>query len=89
MLGSSSKRFIDHPPGSQIEICPTASEIGGAIAKLLQKGADVGGKPSVGGMGLIIDYGGDKAFENSLRVREEHVRMVECILTFCFVAFRH
>ncbi len=86
MLGSSSKRFLDCPPGSQIEICPTSGEIAGAIAKLIRKGVDIGGKPSVGGVGLIIDYGGDKAFENSLRVGE-HVRIVECTLTFVSLDF--
>ena len=54
--------------GSQIEVSPDAYRIARKVGELLQSGKDVDGKPSVGGCGLIIDYGGAKPSEDSLRV---------------------
>lgn len=47
---------------------PDAFRIVRKIGELLECGREVNGRLSLGGCGLIIDYGGDKSFGNSLRV---------------------
>lgn len=70
LLGQSSNRFSKLPVGSQIEVSPDAYRIARKVGELLQSGRDIDGKPSVGGCGLIVDYGGISPSEDSLRVGE-------------------
>ena len=69
VLGNSSERFRDLPVGSTIEVSPTAFRLAHKIGQLLSTDTQVGDKQSLGGSGLIIDYGGDQVFEDSFRVR--------------------
>ena len=62
-LGASSPRFKTKPLGSQVEVCPTAYKIARQVAEF------IGEHSTVGGSALFIDYGDDKAFGDSLRVR--------------------
>jgi len=64
-------------------VSPDGYRIGRKIGELLQGGKDVDGKSSVGGCGLIIDYGGAKPSEDSLRVRCNSKKSYE-ILTIAF-----
>lgn len=50
---------------------PDAFRIARKLGELLECGREVDGRSSVGGCGLIIDYGRDKVFGDSLRVRFE------------------
>ena len=70
LLGHSSPRFQDIPAGSFLEVSPTAFRIAHRISQLLsnKNSADDKTTSLVGGCGLIIDYGDDKAFANSFRV---------------------
>jgi hypothetical protein len=77
LLAQSSKRFSKLPVGSQIEVSPDAYRIARKVGELLQCGKEVDGKPSVGGCGLIVDYGGAKPFEDSLRVGSKVTRESE------------
>jgi NADH dehydrogenase [ubiquinone] 1 alpha subcomplex assembly factor 7 len=67
LLSMSSPRFKDLPAGSSLEVSPTSFRIGRQVGELLSsaKGETLG----LGGCGMIIDYGGNKAFDNSFRVR--------------------
>ena len=73
LLGHSSPRFQDIPAGSFLEVSPTAFRIAHRISQLLSN-KNFSNKnsedetTSLGGCGLIIDYGDDKAFANSFRV---------------------
>jgi len=53
-------------------VSPDAYRIARKVGELLQSGKDVDGKPSVGGCGLIVDYGGAKPSEDSLRAFKNH-----------------
>ena len=69
LLGHSSPRFKDIPVGSFLEASPTAFRIAHRIGQLLSNKNSAEDKTtSLGGCGLIIDYGDDKAFANSFRV---------------------
>ncbi len=86
LLGFSSPRFLNLPVGSFIEVSPAAFKIARQVAQLisgtsesevehrknLQK-RDVapGLTSSVGGCGLIVDYGGDKVYGDSFRVSSQ------------------
>lgn len=65
LLGLSSPRFKDLPSGSTVEVSPAAFKIARKIGELL---ASPGESASSGGCGLVIDYGGDKAYGDSFRV---------------------
>ncbi len=52
-----------------LEVCPTSFKVARKVGELLAKGKSGEEAPSAGGCGLIIDYGADHAFGNSLRVR--------------------
>ena len=68
LLGHSSPRFQDIPVGSFLEVSPTAFRIAHRIGQLLSNKNSEDKTTSLGGCGLIIDYGDDKAFANSFRV---------------------
>lgn len=82
LLGLSSPRFNGLPLGSFIEVSPTAFRIARQVAQLVSGTAepepliqhnhkhDVAPNTdeSAGGCGLIIDYGGDRAYGSSFRV---------------------
>ena len=68
LLGHSSPRFQDIPAGSYLEVSPTAFRIAHRISQLLSNKNPEDKTTSLGGCGLIIDYGDDKAFGNSFRV---------------------
>ena len=68
LLGRSSPRFQDIPTGSFLEVSPTAFRIAHRISQLLSNKNSEDETNSLGGCGLIIDYGDDKAFVNSFRV---------------------
>lgn len=63
LLGLSSSRFQKLPIGSRIEISPAAFKIAYRLGQLVELDAD---KPT--GCGLVVDYGGEKAYGNSFRV---------------------
>jgi NADH dehydrogenase [ubiquinone] 1 alpha subcomplex assembly factor 7 len=66
LLGHTSPRFKDIPVGSFLEVSPSAFRIAHKISQLLSN-KDIK-RPSLGGCGLIVDYGDNKAFANSFRV---------------------
>ena len=68
LLGRSSPRFQDIPAGSFLEVSPTAFRIAHRIGQLLSNKNSEDKTTPLGGCGLIIDYGDDKAFANSFRV---------------------
>lgn len=68
LLGHSSTRFQDIPAGSFLEVSPTAFRTAHRISQLLSNKNSEDQTTSLGGCGLIIDYGDDKAFANSFRV---------------------
>ncbi|KAF8802501.1 DUF185-domain-containing protein [Phlegmacium glaucopus] len=72
LLGYSSPRFQGIPVGSSLEVSPTAFRIAHKIGQLLSSENSGAKKTSLGGCGLIIDYGGDKAFGDSFRAFKEH-----------------
>jgi len=59
LLPAASTRYSSLPVGSRMEISPDSSHIVRSIGKLMEKG---------GGVGLVVDYGGDRSFSNSFRV---------------------
>lgn len=62
-LPATSPRFPSLPVGSRIEIAQDSFKIMRKVGQLL------GGKDGKGqGAGLVIDYGGDKAYGTSFRV---------------------
>lgn len=68
LLGHSSPRFQDIPIGSSLEVSPTAFRIAHKIGQLLSSENSGDQRTSLGGCGLIIDYGSDKVFSDSFRV---------------------
>ncbi|KAF9223718.1 DUF185-domain-containing protein [Gyrodon lividus] len=68
LLGHASPRFATLPVGSRVEVSGTSVKIARQIAELIQ-GAEKG---YAGGCALVIDYGGEKVFGNSLRAFKEH-----------------
>ncbi|TFK28144.1 DUF185-domain-containing protein [Coprinopsis marcescibilis] len=78
LLGNSSQRFRNLPVGSTIEVTPASFRIAHQIGRLLSdedplsQTAETGGDKGVGGCGLIIDYGGDHAYEDSFRAFKDH-----------------
>jgi NADH dehydrogenase [ubiquinone] 1 alpha subcomplex assembly factor 7 len=58
----SSPRFQKLPIGARVEVSPAAFKIARKVGEVLC------GQKSPGGAALIVDYGGEKAFGNSLRV---------------------
>lgn len=62
LLAASSPRFRAGPRLARIEVCPEGWKLARALGKLISNpGAG-------GGAGLIIDYGDEHYFGNSLRV---------------------
>ena len=66
LLGLSSPRFKDLPPGSTVEISPAAFKIARQIGELMCEGDGKGDGSA--GSALVVDYGAEKAFGNSFRV---------------------
>ncbi|WOO85733.1 Protein arginine methyltransferase NDUFAF7, mitochondrial [Vanrija pseudolonga] len=62
LLPASSTRFSNLPVGSQIEVSPESSRIVHSVGNLMNNG----------GAGLVVDYGGDKAFSSSFRAFRKH-----------------
>lgn len=65
LLPASSDRFERIPVGSRLEVSPESSKAVREMGKLIQNG----------GAGLVIDYGADRAFSDSMRVRQHHVSL--------------
>jgi len=63
-LGHSSPRFQNLPDGSSLEVSSLSFQIARKVRELLTGGRT---HSPYGGCGLIIDYGGDHAFSDSLR----------------------
>ncbi|KAJ3844798.1 S-adenosyl-L-methionine-dependent methyltransferase [Lentinula raphanica] len=86
IFGNSSTRFQSLPVGSDLEVSPTSFRLARKVGELLSKRPTETGL-SLGGCGLIIDYGGDHAFGNSRRGFKNHQvvdifhRPGECDLT--------
>lgn len=59
LLPAASKRYSALPIGSRMEISPDSSRIVRGLGQTM----------AAGGAGLVIDYGGDRSFSNSFRVR--------------------
>jgi NADH dehydrogenase [ubiquinone] 1 alpha subcomplex assembly factor 7 len=68
LLGLSSPRFGKLPVGSRLEVSPPAFKIARKVGEIIAGDANCEGGAS-GGCGLVIDYGDDKAFGDTLRVR--------------------
>ena len=68
LLGNTSPRFQDIPIGSFLEVSPTAFRIAHRISQFLSNKNSKDKTTPLGGCGLIIDYGDDRAFANSFRV---------------------
>ena len=66
LLGLSSARFKDLPPGSTLEISPAAFKIARQIGELVCQGDGKGDDSA--GSALVVDYGAEKAFGDSFRV---------------------
>ncbi|KAL1405195.1 hypothetical protein Q8F55_008820 [Vanrija albida] len=62
LLPASSTRFSSLPIGSQLEVSPDSSRIIRSVGSLM----------SNGGAGLVVDYGGDKAYASSFRAFRKH-----------------
>lgn len=58
----TQNRFQKLPQGSRVEISPASWEVARGIGKLFPSGGQEKGA------GLVVDYGGDKAFGRSWRV---------------------
>ena len=67
LLGLSSPRFLQLPAGSRIEVSPAAFKIARQIGELLHDKGSEGSRSA--GSALIVDYGGNKVYGNSFRVR--------------------
>jgi NADH dehydrogenase [ubiquinone] 1 alpha subcomplex assembly factor 7 len=64
-LGLSSPRFGQLPIGSQLEVSPAAFKMARKVGEVLQGPGD---RKGPGGSALIVDYGAEKSFGDSLRV---------------------
>ena len=71
VLGLSSTRFRSLPVGVTIEVSPASFKIARQVGELLSRAGEGKDESSPGGCGLIVDYGGTKAFGDSFRVRNE------------------
>ncbi|KAH9928430.1 S-adenosyl-L-methionine-dependent methyltransferase [Amylocystis lapponica] len=67
VLGASAARFKSLPVGSRIEVSPAAFKIARKVGELVHADDEAGS--SSAGSALIVDYGGDKAYGSSFRVR--------------------
>ena len=74
LLGLSSARFKDLPPGSTLEISPAAFKIARKVGELVYDAATEGDGSA--GSALVVDYGAEKAFGDSFRVRLAYLRTV-------------
>ncbi|CAK9782262.1 unnamed protein product [Cutaneotrichosporon oleaginosum] len=63
LLPASSARFGRLPIGSRVEICPDSSRIVRRVGEVMADG---------GGAGLIVDYGADRSFSDSVRGFRKH-----------------
>jgi len=72
VLAHSSKRFHNLPVGSSLEVAPTSFKIARKVGELLTSRISEEEGGSIGGCGLIIDYGGDHAFGDSFRAFRNH-----------------
>ncbi|KZP31759.1 hypothetical protein FIBSPDRAFT_1037317 [Athelia psychrophila] len=102
LLGLSSPRFTALPVGKRVEVSHAAFKAARKVGELLSGGGRVtedgdadhmregGRKARKGhgaGAGLVVDYGGDAAFDNSFRAFKDHAlvdpfhRPGECDLT--------
>ncbi|BEI94935.1 uncharacterized protein CcaverHIS019_0705160 [Cutaneotrichosporon cavernicola] len=63
LLPASSARFGRLPIGARVEICPDSSRIMRSVGEAMAEG---------GGAGLVIDYGSDRSFSNSVRGFRKH-----------------
>ncbi|KAF4614132.1 hypothetical protein D9613_007842 [Agrocybe pediades] len=72
VLGLSSARFGEMPEESFLEVSPTAFRIARKVGELLTRGQPEDENASLGGCGLIIDYGGARAYSDSLRAFKNH-----------------
>ncbi|EPT01632.1 hypothetical protein FOMPIDRAFT_1119884 [Fomitopsis schrenkii] len=70
LLGFSSARFKDLPPGSTLEISPAAFKIARKVGELVYDAAGEGSGSA--GSALVVDYGAEKAFGNSFRAFKDH-----------------
>ncbi|KAG6333096.1 hypothetical protein ID866_5998 [Astraeus odoratus] len=68
LLGNVSARFAQLPVGSRIEISTAGVKTARAIANLI--GGN--GEDGASGCALIVDYGAEHAFGNSLRAFKDH-----------------
>lgn len=67
LLGASSPRFANLPVGARIEVSPSAFKVARRIGELLQSDSEA--PNNVPGSALIVDYGHEKTFGSSFRVR--------------------
>ncbi|KIJ66938.1 hypothetical protein HYDPIDRAFT_85910 [Hydnomerulius pinastri MD-312] len=65
LLGYASPRFASLPVGSRVEVSGASVKIARQIGELIG-GAEDG---KAGGCALVVDYGGEKVFGDSIRVR--------------------
>ncbi|KAJ6561910.1 S-adenosyl-L-methionine-dependent methyltransferase [Mycena capillaripes] len=74
LLGMSSRRFIDTPVGSRLEVSPLAFKTMRAVGELVCAGQnpDTQGPPPSRGCALIVDYGAAHAFSQSFRGFKTH-----------------
>lgn len=73
---SQNPRFANLPLGTRVEYSRASVQIMRKIGQLISNGAEVvtdadqpNANTSAGGMALLVDYGADHLFSNSLRVR--------------------
>ncbi|KAH8117956.1 DUF185-domain-containing protein [Phellopilus nigrolimitatus] len=66
LMGGTSPRFAALPIGARLEVSPAGFKIARQVAELVNH------PEGAGGSALIIDYGKDTAFGNSLRAFRKH-----------------
>ncbi|KIR81893.1 hypothetical protein I306_01204 [Cryptococcus gattii EJB2] len=64
ILPSTSPRFANLPSGSRIEVSQDSYKIMHRLGQVINQG--------LGGCGLVVDYGADKAFASSFRAFRKH-----------------
>ncbi|WVR05590.1 hypothetical protein IAU60_002609 [Kwoniella sp. DSM 27419] len=72
ILPATSPRFASLPTGSRIEIAQDSYKIMRSAGHLIGSGTGVGGNRKGGGCGLVVDYGGDRAYGSSFRAFQNH-----------------
>ncbi len=77
LLGLSSTRFLKLPGGSRIEVSPASCKIARQIGELLHDTVSDGSRSA--GSALIVDYGGNKVYGNSFRVRDRSLFVIVSI----------